>query len=214
MYKFLIPLFALALLIGCTPKNNNTGSDSASSVPSPAMQEDTTHEASNASVSPSGFNGEALKGMHTVVLKTSMGDITVELDADKAPKAVTNFVSLSQIGYYNGLTFHRVIPGFMVQGGDPEGSGNGGGSIYGESFEDESNDLTMEKGVIAMANRGPNTNGSQFFITVAATPWLQGRHTIFGKVTSGMDVVEAMSNAARDTNDKPLSPITFTPEIR
>ncbi len=166
------------------------------------------------SVSPSGFNGQILTGMHTVVLKTSMGDITVELDADKAPKTVTNFVALSKIGYYNGLTFHRVIPGFMIQGGDPNGDGTGGASVYGDTFPDEPNDIQMDRGVIAMANRGPDTNGSQFFITVAATPWLQGRHTVFGHVTAGMDVVDKITNASRDANDKPLTAITFTPEVQ
>ncbi len=213
MYKFLIPLFALALLIGCTPKDNTvtspTDQNSSSTTATssiPAMQ--------NTSVSPTGFNGQMLTGMHTVVLKTSMGDVTVELNADKAPMTVTNFVMLSKMGYYNGLTFHRVIPDFMIQGGDPDGNGTGGQSIYGESFADEQNDMQMKRGVIAMANSGPNTNGSQFFVTVADTPWLQGRHTIFGTVTNGMDIVDAIAKANRDAGDKPLTPITFTPEVQ
>ncbi|MBI5156172.1 peptidylprolyl isomerase [Candidatus Peregrinibacteria bacterium] len=155
-----------------------------------------------------------LTGTHTVVFKTSKGDITLELNADKAPKTVTNFIVLAKAGYYNGLTFHRVIPDFMIQGGDPDGNGTGGTSIYGETFEDESNDLQMVKGVIAMANRGPNTNGSQFFIVqAAATPWLQGRHTIFGHVTKGLDVVDAIVNVPKDGNDKPSSPVTYTVEV-
>ena len=149
-----------------------------------------------------------------VVLKTSMGEVTLELNADKAPKTVTNFVALSKIGYYSGLTFHRVIPQFMIQGGDPSGNGTGGTSVFGDTFEDEPNDLQMVRGVIAMANRGPDTNGSQFFITVADTPWLQGRHTIFGHVTAGMDVVDKIANAARDASDKPLTPITFMPDVQ
>ncbi len=216
MYKFLIPLFALALLIGCTPKTNTTTEpygDTNSSATSTVTQSSTS-SMTPSSVSPSGFDGTMVKGLQTVTLKTSMGDITVELDADKAPKTVTNFVMLSKVGYYNGLTFHRVIPSFMIQGGDPNGNGTGGNSIYGDSFEDEPNDLQMKRGVIAMANAGPNTNGSQFFITVADTPWLQGRHTIFGHVTAGMDVVDKISNAARDASDKPNSPITFTPEVK
>ena len=143
-----------------------------------------------------------------------MGEVTLELNADKAPKTVTNFVALSKIGYYSGLTFHRVIPQFMIQGGDPSGNGTGGTSVFGDTFEDEPNDLQMVRGVIAMANRGPDTNGSQFFITVADTPWLQGRHTIFGHVTAGMDVVDKIANAARDASDKPLTPITFMPDVQ
>jgi cyclophilin family peptidyl-prolyl cis-trans isomerase len=218
MYKFLIPLFALALLIGCTPQTNTTTStDSQSSQNSSLMMQDQSSAPAamqTSSIAPTGFNGQLLTGMHTVVLKTSMGDITVQVDADKAPKAATNFVTLSQMGYYNGLTFHRVIPGFMIQGGDPKGDGTGGQSIFGETFADEPNDLQMDRGIIAMANAGPNTNGSQFFITVAPTTWLQGHYTIFGHVTAGMDVVDAISNVARDPNDKPNSPITFTPTVQ
>ena len=102
----------------------------------------------------------------------------------------------------------------MIQGGDPSGNGTGGTSVFGDTFEDEPNDLQMVRGVIAMANRGPDTNGSQFFITVADTPWLQGRHTIFGHVTAGMDVVDKIANAARDASDKPLTPITFMPDVQ
>lgn len=204
MVKFLIPLFALALLIGCSPE-----------APAPTdttPPEDTTMEETT---SPSGFNGELLTGKHTVVLETTLGDITLEIDADAAPKAATNFVTLSQMGYYNGLNFHRVIPGFMIQGGDPNGDGTGGTSIFGESFEDESNDLQMVRGAIAMANRGPNTNGSQFFIVQAeGTPWLQGRHTIFGKVVEGMDVVDAIAAVPRDANDAPNDPITYDAEVK
>lgn len=218
MYKFLIPLFALALLIGCTPKTtNNDGTNQQSSTASDSSM-------ATSSISPTGFNGQALSGKQIVILKTSKGDITLELDADKAPKTVTNFVMLSKMGYYSGLTFHRVIPDFMIQGGDPEGNGTGGQSIYGETFEDEPNDLQMERGVIAMANRGPNTNGSQFFITVAPTTWLQGRHTIFGRVTEGMDIVDAIVNtpvAVRSSDDpynpladRPTTPVTFTPEVK
>ncbi len=205
-YKFLIPLFALALLIGCTP-----AADTGTDVPSPA---DTMNDTTNPPAVPAGFDGEMLSGTTTVVLQTTKGDITVELDADKAPKTVTNFVVLARMGYYDGLTFHRVIPDFMIQGGDPQGDGTGGSSIYGESFEDESNDLQMTRGAIAMANRGPNTNGSQFFIVQAeATPWLQGRHTIFGRVTEGMDVVDAIAAVERDMNDRPVEAVTYTVEV-
>lgn len=164
---------------------------------------------------PSGFDGQLLSGKQTVTLKTTKGDITLELDADKAPKTVTNFVVLARMGFYDGLTFHRVIPDFMIQGGDPVGDGTGGSSIYGETFEDEQNDLQMVRGALAMANRGPNTNGSQFFIVQAeATPWLQGRHTVFGKVTQGLDIVDAITAVERDVNDKPTVPVTYTVEVK
>lgn len=208
-YKFLIPLFALALLIGCTPTSPTDTSDQSSS---DALMNDTTD---TQGAVPSGFDGQLLSGKQTVTLKTTKGDITLELDADKAPRTVTNFVVLARMGFYDGLTFHRVIPDFMIQGGDPVGDGTGGSSIYGETFEDESNDLQMVRGVIAMANRGPNTNGSQFFIVQAeATPWLQGRHTVFGKVTQGLDIVDVITAVERDVNDKPLEPVTYTVEVR
>jgi peptidyl-prolyl cis-trans isomerase B (cyclophilin B) len=223
MYKFLLPLFALALLVGCTPAadinpDTNTTTDGYSTS-STAMANDPVVPASASSVTPTDTMpsdpNAMLKGKHVVVLKTSKGNITLELDADKAPKTVTNFVKLAQKGYYDGLIFHRVIPSFMIQGGDPSGNGTGGESFWGGEFEDEANDLLMNQGVIAMANRGPNTNGSQFFIVTAdtGTPWLQGRHTIFGKVTGGMDVALAISNVERDGSDKPVTPVTFTPEI-
>lgn len=196
--KFLIPLFALALLIGCSPTESSQG----------PMSRVTTEGAIV-------FDGQLLTGTHTVVLETSKGDITLELDAAKAQKTVTNFMLLARSGYYDGLTFHRVIPDFMIQGGDPNGDGTGGTSIYGESFEDEQNDLPMVRGAIAMANRGPNTNGSQFFIVQAeATPWLQGRHTIFGRVTMGMDIVDAIANVERDANDKPVEPVTYEVKVQ
>lgn len=208
------------------------------------------------------FDGKVLSGKHTVVLKTTKGDVTVELDADAAPMTVTNFVWLAKTGYFNGLTFHRVIPGFMVQAGDPNGDGTGGASIFGPTFADEINadsyglqnqtlkDLTqgqplpenlkgmenltvkqfyekqgysystkfrslpMRRGALAMANRGPNTNGSQFFIiTAERTPWLEGKHTVFGTVTGGMDVVDAISNVAKNPQDKPETAITMNVEV-
>jgi cyclophilin family peptidyl-prolyl cis-trans isomerase len=213
MYKFLIPLFALALLIGCSPAADTPTPDS-NPTPDNAMTDESSQETSMNAV---GFNGQLATGKHTVVMKTSKGDITLEIDADAAPKAATNFLVLSQMGYYNGLGFHRIIQGFMIQGGDPEGTGAGGSSIFGDSFEDEPNDLQMERGMIAMANRGPNTNGSQFFIiqAPAGTPWLQGRHTIFGRVTDGMDVVDAIAAVPVNQNDnKPLEPVTYDIEVQ
>ena len=127
----------------------------------------------------------------TAVFDTAKGVIKVDLLADKAPLTVANFVNLAQRGFYDGLSFHRVIADFMIQGGCPEGSGRGG---PGYRFEDEtSNGVPHERGVLSMANAGPNTNGSQFFITHIKTDWLDGRHTVFGKVTEGMDVVDAVA---------------------
>ena len=121
---------------------------------------------------------------------TDRGPIKVELYPDKAPLTVANFVNLARRGFYDGLNFHRVIPDFMIQGGCPEGSGRGG---PGYKFEDEANNgLGHERGVLSMANAGPNTNGSQFFITHVATPWLNGKHTVFGKVVEGLDAVDAV----------------------
>jgi len=147
----------------------------------------------------------------TAVFKTSMGSFEVQLFPDKAPKAVENFTTHAEKGYYKGVIFHRVIPNFMIQGGDPTGTGRGGESIWGKPFEDEFNsDLVFDKpGILAMANAGPGTNGSQFFITVAATPWLNGHHTIFGKVTSGMDVVNSISEVQRNAQDKPLKNVVI-----
>ena len=132
------------------------------------------------------------KKSYTAVLKTDKGDIRVKLFADKAPNTVNNFVFLARDGFYNGTTFHRVIADFMAQGGDPTGTGTGG---PGYSFKDEF-DPTLKHdgpGVLSMANAGPNTNGSQFFITYEATPWLNGKHSVFGKVESGLDVLKSIS---------------------
>ena len=145
--------------------------------------------------------------MTIATMHTSKGIITLELyDAD-APKTVANFVELAGKGFYDGLTFHRVIPDFMIQAGCPKGDGTGG---PGYQFEDEQNQHGIVRGVIAMANAGPNTNGSQFFfVTTAAAPWLDGRHTVFGKVTSGMDIVDAIEKVETGRNDRPVTPITM-----
>ena len=141
-----------------------------------------------------------------VVFETNKGDIEIQLKPEVAPKACENFIGLVNKGYYDGIVFHRVIKGFMVQGGDPTATGAGGESIWGESFEDEfSDDETFDKkGILAMANAGPGTNGSQFFITTAPTPWLDGRHTIFGEVISGYDVVEEIENTQTGVGDRPV----------
>jgi len=125
------------------------------------------------------------------IFNTDRGPVRIELYPDKAPLTVANFVNLAKRGFYDGLNFHRVIPDFMVQGGCPQGSGTGG---PGYKFEDEStNGVRHDRGVLSMANAGPNTNGSQFFITHVATPWLDGKHTVFGKVIEGMDIVDKVA---------------------
>ncbi len=177
------------------------------------------------------LNLGAVKGPQATI-KTNLGEIKVQLFKEQAPKTVDNFVQLAEKGYYDGVIFHRVIPDFMIQGGDPTGTGRGGKSIYGKAFEDEfSDELFNFNGAVSMANAGPNTNGSQFFIVsnehvpanmieqmkavgypqeiidhyaeVGGTPCLDHRHTVFGQVITGMDVVKKISQAKRDSMDKP-----------
>jgi peptidyl-prolyl cis-trans isomerase B (cyclophilin B) len=143
--------------------------------------------------------------MTRATFHTSEGQIELELAPEEAPKTVENFTRLAGEGFYDGLTFHRVIPDFMIQGGDPKGDGTGG---PGYTFDDESNQLRVERGAVAMANSGPNTNGSQFFIVTAdACPWLDGKHTVFGRVTEGQDVVDRISKVDRDDRDRPRTPV-------
>ena len=176
--------------------------------------------------------GETVAHIHT-----TMGDISVKFFPEQAPKTVENFLTHAKNGYYNGIIFHRVIPDFMIQGGDPTGTGMGGESIWGRPFPDEfSRELFNLRGALSMANSGPNTNGSQFFIVQASsvdprmmqqvrqvypedianeyaecggTPWLDFRHTVFGQVFAGMDVVDAICNAPRNGSDKPLEDISI-----
>ncbi|MDO4903669.1 MAG: peptidylprolyl isomerase [Limosilactobacillus sp.] len=172
------------------------------------------------------------------IISTTMGAVEIQLFPKQAPKTVKNFVELAKQGYYNGVIFHRVIPDFMIQGGDPTGTGRGGESIYGKSFEDEfSKELFNLYGALSMANSGPDTNGSQFFIVSSkhvpddmiddmdyigypeeiinyykdngGTPWLDFRHTVFGQVVDGMDVVEAISKVKRDISDKPRKDVVI-----
>lgn len=173
----------------------------------------------------------------TAVLKTNQGEIKIQLFPEQAPMTVENFIRLAQKGYYDGTIFHRVISDFMIQGGDPEGNGTGGESIWGHPFEDElSRELFNIRGALSMANSGPNTNGSQFFIVQSknmpkryikqmepagypkeiihaykqgGTPWLDGRHTVFGQVITGMDVVDKIAKSKKDKMDKPLEDITI-----
>ncbi|MFZ2333178.1 MAG: peptidylprolyl isomerase [Lactobacillus delbrueckii] len=183
------------------------------------------------------LNLDQAKGPKATI-KTNHGDIVIQLFPEEAPMTVENFVRLAQKGYYDGVTFHRVISDFMIQGGDPEGTGAGGQSIWGHNFEDEfSNELFNLRGALSMANAGPNTNGSQFFIVQnknmpkrfiqqlrdaqypeevvkaykqGGTPWLDHRHTVFGHVTEGMDVVDKIAKVAKDGNDKPLEDVVIT----
>src|SRR5512142_3125781 len=143
--------------------------------------------------------------MSTATLHTNHGPIELELHDGDAPKTVENFRKLAADGFYDGVIFHRVIPDFMIQGGDPTGTGTGG---PGYQFEDEFNDHPVARGALAMANAGPNTNGSQFFIVTAdACPWLDGKHTVFGQVTAGMDVVDTISHVDTDMQDRPVSEV-------
>jgi peptidyl-prolyl cis-trans isomerase A (cyclophilin A) len=174
-------------------------------------------------LSSPGVYAQEKKGPVYATLKTNMGDIVVQLFDDKAPKTVANFVGLAtgakewtdpktrekvKRPLYNGTLFHRVIPGFMIQGGDPLGNGTGG---PGYRFEDEFNpELKHSKpGIMSMANAGPNTNGSQFFITQKPTPWLDGKHTVFGEVVKGQEVVDAIVNVPRDKRDRPTKDVVL-----
>jgi cyclophilin family peptidyl-prolyl cis-trans isomerase len=144
----------------------------------------------------------------TATIETTEGTIQLELFADDAPETVANFTKLAGDGFYDGLVFHRVIPDFMIQGGCPQGTGTGG---PGYTFGDEINDHQIVRGTLAMANAGPNTNGSQFFIvTAAATPWLDGKQTAFGQVTGGMEVVDAIQSVETDGRDRPLEDVRMT----
>ncbi len=145
--------------------------------------------------------------MSQATLHTNHGAIAVELFDEDAPKTVENFLKLSRDGFYDGVIFHRIIKDFMIQGGDPEGTGTGG---PGYTFEDEFNKHKVERGALAMANAGPNTNGSQFFIvTTEAAPWLDGKHTVFGKVTDGMDAVDSIEGTETGVQDRPVEAVVI-----
>ena len=142
--------------------------------------------------------------MSTATMQTTEGPIVFELFDEDAPKTVENFRKLASDGFYDGIIFHRVIPDFMIQGGDPDGTGSGG---PGYTFEDEFNQNKVVRGALAMANAGPNTNGSQFFIvTIGSAPWLDGKHTVFGQVTAGMDAVDAIEATPTGRGDRPNDP--------
>jgi len=148
--------------------------------------------------------------MSQATMNTSAGEIVIELFDEDAPNTVANFKKLGEDGFYDGLIFHRVIKDFMIQGGCPEGTGTGG---PGYKFEDEFNDHKIVRGALAMANAGPNTNGSQFFITVAPTPHLNNHHTIFGEVVEGQSVANAITLVRKDASDRPRTPVVMTKVI-
>lgn len=156
---------------------------------------------------PESHGGISVMQNKIVALETTQGIIEIELMPEVAPKTCENFTGLVAKGYYDGIVFHRVIKEFMIQGGDPTGTGTGGTSIWKKPFEDETdpNIKFNSPGILAMANSGPNTNGSQFFITTVETPWLNMRHTIFGKVVSGYDIVKKIENIATDKSSRPVS---------
>lgn len=145
------------------------------------------------------------------ITNSSKGTVTIELYANHAPKTCKNFEQLAQRGYYNGTIFHRIIPDFMIQGGDPTGTGRGGSSIYGEKFADEISPSLKHTGagILSMANSGKDTNGSQFFITLAPTPWLDGKHTIFGRIKTGMKVVQKTGAVKTSGDDRPLDEVSI-----
>lgn len=193
-------LFFIALLfgflLGCSKSNSNINRQGKN------VMNNSTNAASNAAKQ----NDSIL----IADINTNMGVIEVQLLPEDAPKTVENFVGLANEGYYKDVIFHRVIAGFMIQGGDPTGTGRGGESIWGGKFPDEiSPNIKFDQpGIVAMANAGPNTNGSQFFITVEATPWLNGHYSIFGKVIGGMDVVYAISRVPTSKpGDRPLKKV-------
>jgi peptidyl-prolyl cis-trans isomerase-like 1 len=189
MKKIIIPLFLVILSFGILHACNNQDNENSNIL-----------EKGNNSMSDS---------TTVAIIKTNMGTIEIELFADKTPKTVENFVGLAEKGYYNGVIFHRVMDNFMIQGGDPSGTGRNGTSLWGGTFEDEFvPELRHDSpGTLSMANRGPNTNTSQFFITLVPTPWLDGKHTIFGKVISGMDVVYAIGKVKTAAGDRPVNDV-------
>jgi peptidyl-prolyl cis-trans isomerase B (cyclophilin B) len=183
----------------------------ADSAAAPATTDDTKPAVAPSNPTPTmAFDQTAkpTKGEQIVVIKTNMGTIKLRLFPDKAPKTVENFEGLIKKKYYDGLIFHRVIPGFMIQGGDPKGDGTGGESLWGGVFDSEiSPDLHHIRGALSMANAGPNTNGSQFFIVQKDSQFLDGGYSIFGQAFEGMDIVDKIVAVKRDGNDKPLSPV-------
>ncbi len=195
--KYIFAYFISVLfLLGCASNENSKEAKNDSLTTEKKLMNDSTKTNDTTTVA---------------IIKTNVGAIEIELFDKLAPKTVENFVGLAEKGYYKGVIFHRVIDNFMIQGGDPTGTGSGGASFWGKSFNDEiDSSLKFDgPGILAMANAGPNTNGSQFFITLAATPWLHGRHTIFGKVINGMDVVQKIGKTKTGPGDKPVKEVVM-----
>ncbi len=233
MKKFSSTLFLSLILFlsGCAGDNaNEERNDGATNDSGLEIQTETNLDdpsTSNDNVTMTDFDQTALpeKGEDIVVMETNKGTIKIRLFPEQAPKTVENFVGLAEKGYYDGLTFHRVIPNFMIQGGDPAGNGTGGESLWGGTFEDEiSMDLSNLPGALAMANSGKDTNGSQFFINQVDNSYLNGYengqlkdcssrmvscHAVFGQVFEGMDVVEAITEAETGANDKPVEDVVM-----
>jgi len=202
MKQILIPFLFIALFFGCNAQNKPVQTDGQETQQTPTKNEE-TKSMPDIKVGP---NQQLV-----AVIKTNKGTFEIKLFPDKTPTTVENFVGLAEKGYYNGIIFHRVIDKFMIQGGDPTGTGMGGESFWGSKFEDEfSPELQFTKeGILAMANSGPGTNGSQFFITLAPTPWLNNHHSIFGEVIKGMDIVRAIGKAKTGAQDKPVDKIVM-----
>jgi len=195
--KYIFAYFFVTLFfLGCASNNKSNEVKNISKEPEKKVMDDSTKTNDTTTVA---------------IIKTNMGTIELELFDKLAPKTVENFVGLAKKGYYNGLIFHRVIDGFMIQGGDPTGTGRGGESFWGGKFDDEIvPSLTFDgPGILAMANAGPNTNGSQFFITLAKTAWLNGHYSIFGKVIKGMDVVQAIGKTKTGPGDRPVKEVVM-----
>lgn len=235
-WRFLTPLLFLMLILAACGTSTEKEEDKANG--SAAEESQTDNQASEEAPDSFPQLTEEVEGNERLVeMQTSKGNIKIKLFPDQAPKAVENFIKHSEDGYYDGVTFHRVIQEFMIQGGDPEGTGRGGESIYGEAFEDEfSNELFHIRGALSMANAGPNTNGSQFFIVQntrldpslkgkmekagypediikayenGGTPTLDHKHTVFGQVVEGMDVVDSIAEVETAEEDKPAEDVVI-----
>ena len=203
---------AVLLLAGCTqsvPPAHHACAAGAVCTENATLMADCPPNTTKLAVTSTTITCKELEKMNNyAVIKTNMGTMKIELFEKRAPKTTENFITLAKKGFYNGLTFHRVIKGFMIQGGDPNGDGTGG---PGYTIPDEFNpELKHDsEGIVSMANAGPNTGGSQFFITLAPTPWLDGHHAVFGKVVEGMDVLEKIGSVKTDSNDKPVEPVVM-----
>ncbi len=217
--SFLVLAFAPLVLFGCntedaTPSQTAESSSEVESTPdltaevAPSTPETTPNSDNQKTMSNFDQTAAPEKGEEIVVMETTMGTIKIRLFPDFAPKTVENFVGLAKKGYYDGIIFHRVIPNFMIQGGDPTGTGMGGESFWGGKFEDEFKaDLKNIPGSLSMANAGPNTNGSQFFINEVDNSFLNGKHTVFGQVFEGMEVVDSIAKVKTGQGDKPVEEV-------